>query len=263
MAVLVLEALAVQRRAARRPPDQEAARPAVAGRPGEHRLPDPFDEVGGPVAAPLEQQARQPLLAELVAGRVVLFGDAVAEQREDVPRHQSRGFHLVAGLRKDAEDRAAARQALDRVVGVDEKRRVVPGVAVGQLAGGRIEQSEEQRDEAVPGEVRRDRPEVEPHSHGDKEKTQQDLAEWPDDRIWEELQARLGLDGWTLAEGPILEKGVTGSAMLVSLADRDFTDTFGEVGAMTKYLSGQQVAATSQLAQTTLRWVLGPRLHAG
>ncbi len=38
----------------------------------------------------------------------------------------------------------------------------------------------------------------------------EDIAEWPDDRIWEELQARLGLDGWTLAEGPILEKGVTG-----------------------------------------------------
>jgi p-hydroxybenzoate 3-monooxygenase len=38
----------------------------------------------------------------------------------------------------------------------------------------------------------------------------EDLAEWPDDRIWGELQTRLGLDGWTLAEGPILEKGVTG-----------------------------------------------------
>jgi p-hydroxybenzoate 3-monooxygenase len=38
----------------------------------------------------------------------------------------------------------------------------------------------------------------------------EDLAEWPDDRIWAELQARLGLEGWTLAEGPILERGVTG-----------------------------------------------------
>ena len=38
----------------------------------------------------------------------------------------------------------------------------------------------------------------------------EDLAEWPDDRIWEELQLRLGLEGWTLAEGPIVEKGVTG-----------------------------------------------------
>jgi p-hydroxybenzoate 3-monooxygenase len=38
----------------------------------------------------------------------------------------------------------------------------------------------------------------------------EDLSLWPDDRIWEELQVRAGLSGWELAEGPILEKGVTG-----------------------------------------------------
>ena len=37
----------------------------------------------------------------------------------------------------------------------------------------------------------------------------ENLDEWPDERIWSELQARLGVDGWTLHEGPILEKGVT------------------------------------------------------
>ena len=37
----------------------------------------------------------------------------------------------------------------------------------------------------------------------------EDLAEWPDERIWEELQTRLGVEGWTLHEGEILEKGVT------------------------------------------------------
>ena len=37
----------------------------------------------------------------------------------------------------------------------------------------------------------------------------EDLAAWSDERIWEELHARLGIDGWTLEEGPILEKGVT------------------------------------------------------
>ena len=31
-----------------------------------------------------------------------------------------------------------------------------------------------------------------------------------DARIWGGLQTRLGLDGWTLAEEPIHEKGVTG-----------------------------------------------------
>jgi p-hydroxybenzoate 3-monooxygenase len=37
----------------------------------------------------------------------------------------------------------------------------------------------------------------------------EDLRAWSDDRIWAELQERLGVDGWTLREGPILEKGVT------------------------------------------------------
>jgi p-hydroxybenzoate 3-monooxygenase len=37
----------------------------------------------------------------------------------------------------------------------------------------------------------------------------EDVAEWPDERIWEELQMRLGVEGWTLHEGEILEKGVT------------------------------------------------------
>ena len=44
----------------------------------------------------------------------------------------------------------------------------------------------------------------------------EDLTGWPDARIWEELQLRLGLDGWTLAEGPILEKGVTGMRSYVA-----------------------------------------------
>jgi p-hydroxybenzoate 3-monooxygenase len=44
----------------------------------------------------------------------------------------------------------------------------------------------------------------------------EDIAEWPDDRIWSELQARLGIDGWTLAEGPVLEKGVTGMRSFVA-----------------------------------------------
>jgi p-hydroxybenzoate 3-monooxygenase len=43
----------------------------------------------------------------------------------------------------------------------------------------------------------------------------EDIAEWSDDRIWSELQLRLGLDGWTLAEGPVIEKGVTGMRSFV------------------------------------------------
>jgi p-hydroxybenzoate 3-monooxygenase len=37
----------------------------------------------------------------------------------------------------------------------------------------------------------------------------EELAEWSDERIWEELECRLGLEGWTLNTGEILEKGVT------------------------------------------------------
>ena len=38
----------------------------------------------------------------------------------------------------------------------------------------------------------------------------EDLALWPDEKIWAELQVRVGLEGWALEEGAILEKGVTG-----------------------------------------------------
>jgi len=44
----------------------------------------------------------------------------------------------------------------------------------------------------------------------------EDIGEWPDERIWEELQARLGLEGWAVAEGPVLEKGVTGMRSFVT-----------------------------------------------
>ena len=52
---------------------------------------------------------------------------------------------------------------------------------------------------------------------------------------------------FTDEEWAALQKGLMGSGMLVSVSDRDLTDTFGEAGALGKYLSGQQVAATSEL----------------
>jgi p-hydroxybenzoate 3-monooxygenase len=42
------------------------------------------------------------------------------------------------------------------------------------------------------------------------------IADWPDDRIWAELHARLGLPGWELREGPVLEKSVTPMRSFVS-----------------------------------------------
>jgi p-hydroxybenzoate 3-monooxygenase len=35
------------------------------------------------------------------------------------------------------------------------------------------------------------------------------IEEWPDDRIWEELQTRHATEGWRINEGAILEKGIT------------------------------------------------------
>jgi len=42
------------------------------------------------------------------------------------------------------------------------------------------------------------------------------IGEWPDERIWEELRLRLELPGWTLADGPISEKGITPMRSFVS-----------------------------------------------
>jgi p-hydroxybenzoate 3-monooxygenase len=38
----------------------------------------------------------------------------------------------------------------------------------------------------------------------------EDIVNWPDERIWDELRTRFETDdGWTLNEGPIIEKGIT------------------------------------------------------
>jgi p-hydroxybenzoate 3-monooxygenase len=43
----------------------------------------------------------------------------------------------------------------------------------------------------------------------------EDLANWPDERIWMELHGRLAAEGWTLTEGPILQRGITGMRSFV------------------------------------------------
>jgi p-hydroxybenzoate 3-monooxygenase len=44
----------------------------------------------------------------------------------------------------------------------------------------------------------------------------EDVANWPDERIWTELRTRLTTaDGWAPAEGPITQKGVTGMRSFV------------------------------------------------
>ena len=50
-------------------------------------------------------------------------------------------------------------------------------------------------------------------------------------------------------EWATLQRGLTGSGMLVSISDRDFTDSFGEAGALAKYLAGQQAAGPTELTR--------------
>jgi p-hydroxybenzoate 3-monooxygenase len=39
---------------------------------------------------------------------------------------------------------------------------------------------------------------------------QDEIARWPDDRIWDELRTRMATrDGWKLKDGPVLQKGIT------------------------------------------------------
>ena len=47
----------------------------------------------------------------------------------------------------------------------------------------------------------------------------EDVAEWPDDRIWEELRLRTALDGWTLERGADPREGRHGHAQLRRGAD--------------------------------------------
>jgi p-hydroxybenzoate 3-monooxygenase len=45
----------------------------------------------------------------------------------------------------------------------------------------------------------------------------EDIAEWPDERIWTELAARLEtVPGWTLSTGPVVEKGITAMRSFVA-----------------------------------------------
>jgi p-hydroxybenzoate 3-monooxygenase len=43
-----------------------------------------------------------------------------------------------------------------------------------------------------------------------------DIANWPNEKIWQELHKRLEcIDGWKLIEGPVLQKGITGMRSFV------------------------------------------------
>jgi p-hydroxybenzoate 3-monooxygenase len=82
------------------------------------------------------------------------------------------------------------------------------------------------------------------------------LAEWPDERVWDELDVRLTLDGWTLNRGPVLEKSI--------IAMRSFVATPMRHGML--FLVGDAAhivpptgAKGLNLAASDV-WILGPAL---
>lgn len=52
---------------------------------------------------------------------------------------------------------------------------------------------------------------------------------------------------FTEGEWKHLHQGVAGAGMLVSLADRDFSDSFGEATALAEFLAGQSTAGATPL----------------
>jgi hypothetical protein len=54
---------------------------------------------------------------------------------------------------------------------------------------------------------------------------------------------------FTDAEWKALEKGVTGAGMLVSVSDRDFTDSFGEASALAKAIARGREEGASELVR--------------
>jgi tellurite resistance protein len=54
---------------------------------------------------------------------------------------------------------------------------------------------------------------------------------------------------FTEDEWKAMQKGVTGAGMLVSVGDRDFTDSFGEASALAKALASQREQSSSELVR--------------
>ena len=54
---------------------------------------------------------------------------------------------------------------------------------------------------------------------------------------------------FTEDEWNALHKGATGAGLMVSVGDRDFTDTFGEASALAKQLHKEHEQSTSELVR--------------
>ncbi len=59
----------------------------------------------------------------------------------------------------------------------------------------------------------------------------------------------IGKTDFTKEEWETLQRGVTGTGMLVSVAEPGVMDSFGESSALAKYLQGQRVAGDTKLVR--------------
>jgi hypothetical protein len=64
-------------------------------------------------------------------------------------------------------------------------------------------------------------------------------------------------DEFTAEEWKTMQRGVAGAGTLVSVSDPDFTDSFGEAGALAKYLAEQQQNSRSSVLIRDLAHVHG------
>ena len=104
--------------------------------------------------------------------------------------------------------------------------------------------------------------------------------QWPDERIWAELQRRFALPGWELKEGPMLEKGITPMRSFVSAPMRHgrlflagdaahivpptgakgLNLALADVAVLADALDGAAARRDARLADALLRRLPGPGL---
>jgi p-hydroxybenzoate 3-monooxygenase len=51
------------------------------------------------------------------------------------------------------------------------------------------------------------------------------LGDWPDERVWEELQLRLATEGWRVNEGHVFDKGITPMRSFVCAPMQGYSQT--------------------------------------
>src|SRR5277367_4879589 len=172
--------------------------------------------------------AQHEVIKDLVAARLAAGGEIVFEA-SDVSIHDFDGAAPKIRYRKDGE---AGDLSCDFIAGCDGFHGICrPSIADGILTTydrvypfawlGILAEAPPSSDELIYAYHERG---FALHSMRSPEITRlylqcapdEDIANWPDARIWEELHTRLEcIDGWKLAEGTVIQKGITGMRSFV------------------------------------------------